>query len=72
MRNLIEYPITHGEAVSAVQTAQEDYIRNIRSNGPGNTDGIALILVEQFLRNNKEQFDAFAKTEVENILKDPS
>jgi hypothetical protein len=72
MRNLIQYPITHGEAVSAIQTAQEDYIRSLSSNAPGDTTGIALILVEQFLRRNKELFDTFASTELDSILKDSS
>ncbi len=58
MRNLVEYPITHGEVCEALQEAQEDYIA---SHAIGGTQGLSYLYAEQFIRANKEQFDAFVK-----------
>lgn len=56
MRNLVEYPITTGEVYSALQEAQ------IVTRAPGSTDGISLLLAEQFIRQNEELFRQFVKS----------
>lgn len=53
MRNLVEYPITTGEVYSALQEAQT-IIR-----APGGTEGISLLLAEQFIKQNEALFREF-------------
>lgn len=60
MRNLLEYPITHGEACEALQDAQEIYYAKYSEN-IGGTGGLALLFVEQFIRNNKDAFEEYTK-----------
>jgi hypothetical protein len=60
MRNLIEYPITWGEAAEALQEAQELYNSKYRQN-IGGTGGLSLLYAEQFIRANRAAFDEFTK-----------
>lgn len=60
MRNLIEYPITHGEAAEALQEAQELYYSKYKQN-VGGVGGLALIYAEQFIRANRVAFEEFTK-----------
>ena len=60
MRNLIEYPITHGEACEAIQEAQKLYYEKYAMN-VGGTGGLCLIYAEQFIRANKDLFNEFTK-----------
>lgn len=68
MRDLGDCPVTAQEAISAVQIAFESYTRNIRQVGVGNIDGIALLMVEQFIDANRERFDTFAKASLQVVL----
>ena len=67
MRNLKQYPVRADEAISALQLAFESYTRTIRERGIGDIDGIALLMVEQFVTANKDQFDAFTHAELKEI-----
>jgi hypothetical protein len=60
MRNLVVYPVVAEEAISATQIAFEDYARNIHKVGVGNIDGVALLMAEKFIENNKDSFNAFS------------
>lgn len=60
MRNLVEYPITHGETCEAIQEALEEYNKKYRHN-VGGTGGLCLLYAEQFIRANKEAFNEFTK-----------
>ena len=62
-RNLFKYPITYGEACEAVQEAQQLYYDKY-SKHIGGTSGISLLLVEQFIRENKDAFEIFAKSDL--------
>lgn len=66
MRNLVQYPITYGEACSALQDAQQSWIEKYREN-IGGTGGVALLLVEQFIRTNKDLFEEFAKIKLGGV-----
>jgi hypothetical protein len=68
MRNLLEYPVTSGEAVSAIQIALEQYTREIKDRGIGDMDGIALLMAEKFIESNRERFDTFAKASLEVVV----
>lgn len=61
MRNLVEYPITYDEAISALQTTQREYYKNRGEEGIGSTRGVSLLLVEQFILSRKKEFDDFSK-----------
>lgn len=61
MRNLNEYPITADETVNALKWALSEYTRNIQNYGVGGIEGIAMLLAEKFIAENKEQFDEFVK-----------
>jgi hypothetical protein len=61
MRNLLQYPITHGEACEALQEAQASYYEKYRNN-IGGTGGLSLFYAEQFIRKNKDVFEEFTKT----------
>lgn len=58
MRNLMEYPITHGEVCEAIQEAQEAHIAKKQIGG---TQGLSLLYAEQFIRANSVAFEAFIK-----------
>lgn len=60
MRNLVEYPITYDEAISALQTCQREYYDNYKDN-IGSTRGVSLLLVEQFILLHKKDFNEFCK-----------
>ena len=60
MRNLDEYPITHGEAAEALQEAQELYYAKYAQNC-GGAGGLALLYAEKFIRENKVAFEEFTK-----------
>jgi len=60
MRNILEYPITHGEACSAIQEAQELFYQKYKDNC-GSVDGLALLYAEQFIRKNRDAFEEFTK-----------
>lgn len=60
MRNLLEYPITTGEACSVLQDAQQAYYKKYKNN-MGNIHGLALLYAEQFIRENKVAFEEFTK-----------
>jgi hypothetical protein len=68
MRNITEYPVTADEAISALQIAFENRSKNIGKYGFGDIDGIALLMAEKFIENNKERFDTFAKASLEIIF----
>lgn len=56
MRNLREFPLTVGEVYTAVQNAQDEY----RSKKMiGGTDGISLIIAEQFMRAHEAELKEF-------------
>ena len=59
-RDLLKYPITYGEACEALQDAQEIYYEKYKEH-IGDTGGLALLLIEQFIRNNKDAFEAYTK-----------
>jgi hypothetical protein len=59
MRNLLVYPIVHGEAISAIQDAQQEYYKKY-SEHIGEPGGLALLFVEEFIRENKDAFDAYS------------
>lgn len=61
MRNLVEYPITYDEAISALQTTQREYYKNRGEEGIGSTRGVSLLLVEQFILSRKKEFNDFSK-----------
>lgn len=67
MRNLVVYPVVAEEAISAIQIAFEDYTRNIHKVGIGNTDGVALLMAEKFIENNKDSFNAFSAERMKRI-----
>ena len=69
MRNLMEYPIVAEEAISAIQIALEDYTRNIHKMGIGNPDGVALLMAEKFIENNKESFNIFCAKSIRGEIK---
>ncbi len=58
MRNLLEYPITHGEVCETLQEAQEAHIATRQIGG---TQGLCYLYAEQFIRANSVAFDAFVK-----------
>jgi len=60
MRNLIQYPITHGEAAEALQEAQELYYAKYKEN-LGGAGGLALLYAEKFIRENRAAFEEFTK-----------
>lgn len=60
MRNILQYPVTHGEAASALQDAQTEYYEKYKDN-IGSISGIALLYAEMFIRENKTLFDEFTK-----------
>lgn len=60
MRNLVEYPITYGEACAVIQEALKDYNDKYREN-IGGTGGLCLLYAEQFIRENRDAFNEFTK-----------
>jgi len=60
MRNLVQYPITHSEACSVLQEAQQAYYKKY-ADYMGNIHGLALLYAEQFIRENKDAFEEFTK-----------
>ena len=60
MRNLLEYPITYGEACEALQVAQQEYYDKYKDH-IGSTGGVSLLYAEQFIRANKDAFNEFTK-----------
>ena len=63
MRNLRQYPVNSGEVLDVIQEAQEDV--KIKYDGYiGNINHLALFYAEQFIRENKDQFDAFVKRDL--------
>lgn len=70
MRNLVQYPIIANEAISAIQMAIENYTRTIKERGIGDIDGIALLMAERFINDNKERFNLFARASLEIISED--
>ena len=68
MRNLSVYPITHGEACSALQESQKDYYDKYSDN-IGGTRGLSLLYTEMFIRENKELFNEFTKRNLPGMLK---
>jgi hypothetical protein len=60
MRNLVQYPITYDEAISALQTAQREYYEKY-SAMIGSTGGVSLLLVEQFILLHKNDFNEFCR-----------
>lgn len=68
MRNLSEFPITHGDAASALQEAHLIHLR-LGREGMDASGRISMLLVEQFIRQNKDAFDKFSKEEINNIWK---
>jgi hypothetical protein len=63
MRNLNQYPVNAGEALDALQEAEEDV--KIKYDGYfGNINHLALFYVEQFIRENRTQFDEFVKKDL--------
>lgn len=67
MRNLQQYPVTADEAISAVQMALEHYTHTIKERGIGDVDGIALLMAEKFINDNKERFNTFSRASLEVI-----
>jgi hypothetical protein len=67
MRNLAVYPVTADEAISAVQLALEHYTSTIKARGIGDVDGVALVIIEKFIDDNKERFDIFSRASLEVI-----
>lgn len=65
MRNILEFPVTSNEVISALQVAFESYTKNISIDGVGSIDGIALLMAEQFISENAEKFDMFVKESME-------
>ena len=64
MRNLKQYPVNSGEVLDVLQEAQEDI--KIKYNGYiGNINHLALFYVEQFIRENKEQFNLFVTKDLQ-------
>lgn len=61
MRNLVQYPITHDEAIAALQTTQREYYKSRGEDGVGSTRGVCLLLVEQFILSRKEEFNDFSE-----------
>ena len=61
MRNLNEYPITADETINSLKWALREYTRNIQNYGVGGIEGIAMLLAEKFIEENKEQFNKFSK-----------
>lgn len=57
MRNLKQYPITVPEVCTALQNAQNKNIKE--RNPPGTTDGVSLLLAEQFILENAGLFEQF-------------
>lgn len=70
MRNLVQYPIIANEAISAIQMAIENYTRTIKERGIGDIDGIALLMAERFINDNKERFNLFARASLKIISED--
>lgn len=63
MRNLKEYPVNSGEVLDVIQEAQQDVL--VKYNGYlGNINHLALTYAEEFIRENKAQFDAFVKRDL--------
>ena len=63
MRNLRQYPVNAGEVIDAIQEAKEDC--KIKYNGMiGNINNLCLFYAEEFIRANKDQFDAFVKKDL--------
>ncbi len=60
MRNLTEYPVTGGEAISALQEAQELFYNKYKHH-MGSINGLALFYAERFIREHKEEFDQFTQ-----------
>ena len=67
MRNLVEYPITFDEAISALQTTQREYYKNRGEEGIGSTRGVSLLLIEQFILLHKKDFDDFCKKSLTSV-----
>ena len=59
MRNLLEHPITYAETVSAIQDAHHHHLKY--DDGIGGTRRVALTMAEQFIRENRAQFEKFTK-----------
>lgn len=70
MRNLTIYPVTADEAISALQLCLEQYTRTISQRGIGDVDGVAIVTVEKFIEQNKQQFDTFSQASLGIILQD--
>jgi hypothetical protein len=64
MRNVVEYPITYGEACEVLQEAQEEYRSRFKQDNVtiGGITGVTLFLIEQFIHAHKNEFEEFTKT----------
>ena len=67
MRDLANYPVTAEEAISALQIAFEQYASGVKEHGIGNVDGIAILMTEKFLNDNKDKFNAFSQAAIDAI-----
>lgn len=67
MRNLVEYPITADEAIAVIRLAEE---KNQMDNVDviGCIDGVALLMIEKFIEQNKDRFDVFSKASFDVIF----
>lgn len=70
MRDLTRYPITADETVAALKWASSEYTRNIQNYGVGGVEGIAILMAEKFIEQNKERFDIFAKASMQVMGED--
>lgn len=61
MRNILQHPITYGEACEVLQEAQTEYKDRLRE-GVGSITPVTLFFIEQFIHAHKAEFEEFTKT----------